>query len=568
MRASWLGRLVAVGAASLLVQPPAGLAQAARAAYEQVRAREAAVRAKGAERPLSPETAASLIAAYERVARRHPTSPYSDDALWRAASLAHELFKLTSAASHRIEAERLLRWLIREYPASSLVPRARARLEDIAAAATPKPPSPLVERVALPFSRGVQNPPVTVRDIQRVALPAVLRVVVVLDEAVGFHHAHLAGPDRVFLDFPDTEPAPHLANARWSFPGDLVRQIRVGRQPPQTTRVVVELERLTRYTVFTLTDPARVVVDFEREPLGVSASGGGTSTSPARPGVPSGAMKEHSDAPAPTAAGDPKPLDAAPTRLSIPRPPPANRDGTFSLARQLGLGVGRVVIDPGHGGHDPGAQEHGVSEAQVALDVALRLEALLRRRTAMDVVLTRRSDVFVPLEERTALANREEADLFLSIHVNASPSRTVRGVETYFLNFARNPDAEAVAARENAASGQTMRNLPQLLKAIALNAKLAESREFAESVQRSLVRRLRPANRALQNLGVKQAPFVVLIGAAMPSVLVEIAFLTNPTEARLLKSPAYRQRIAEALVDGILLYQRSLKAVGTVAAQR
>jgi N-acetylmuramoyl-L-alanine amidase len=200
------------------------------------------------------------------------------------------------------------------------------------------------------------------------------------------------------------------------------------------------------------------------------------------------------------------------------------------------------------------------------LDVSLRLERLLRK-AGYAVVMTRRDDRFIPLEERTAIANRESADLFLSIHANASRNAKARGVETYFLNFASTPDAEAVAARENSASARTMHNLSDIVRAIALNTKLDESRDFASMVQSALVKRLGGQNRQLRDLGVKQAPFVVLIGAAMPSVLAEISFVTHPQEAQLLRSTGYRQRIAEALCDAVLKYQRSLKAVSTVAQQ-
>ncbi len=197
--------------------------------------------------------------------------------------------------------------------------------------------------------------------------------------------------------------------------------------------------------------------------------------------------------------------------------------------------------------------------------MALRLEQLLLKQPGVEVMLTRRTDVFIPLEERTELANREDADLFLSIHANAHRSAKARGVETYFLNFASNPDAQAVAARENAASGRTMHSLPDIVRAITLNNKLDESRDFATLVQRAMIDRLRAHD--VRDLGVKQAPFVVLIGAGMPSVLAEISFVTNPQEGRLLKANAYRQRIAEALFDGIAQYQRALKNVRTVANQ-
>ena len=182
-------------------------------------------------------------------------------------------------------------------------------------------------------------------------------------------------------------------------------------------------------------------------------------------------------------------------------------------------------------------------------------------------MLTRRTNVFVPLEERTAIANRQTADLFLSIHANASRNAKARGVETYFLNFASTPDAEAVAARENSASGRTMHSLPDIVKAITLNNKLDESRDFATIVQREMVGHLSTSNKDLRDLGVKQAPFVVLIGAGMPSVLAEISFITHSQEGKLLRNKAYRQKIAEALYRGVERYQRSLKAVKTVANQ-
>jgi N-acetylmuramoyl-L-alanine amidase len=261
---------------------------------------------------------------------------------------------------------------------------------------------------------------------------------------------------------------------------------------------------------------------------------------------------------------------ARPT-LPAPAPPPtapsANTAGGYSLSRQLGLGVSRVVIDPGHGGHDPGARVKGLNEADLVLDVALRLEKLLKAQRGVEVVLTRRSNAYIPLEERTALANRESADLFLSIHANASENPKARGLETYYLNFAPNPEAERIAARENAGSARTMHALPDIVKAIALNNKIDESRDFAGQVQASMVDRLKRSNTNTRDLGVKQAPFMVLIGATMPSVLAEISFITNDDESRLLKTTDYRQHIAEALLQGIQRYQRGLKSSERLAAQ-
>jgi N-acetylmuramoyl-L-alanine amidase len=249
-----------------------------------------------------------------------------------------------------------------------------------------------------------------------------------------------------------------------------------------------------------------------------------------------------------------------------PTLPAANSNGSFSLSRQLGLGVARIVIDAGHGGHDPGASANRVVEKELVLDIALRLEKLLLEQPGIEVVLTRRDDTFVELEERTRIANRENADLFLSIHANVARNKQATGIETYFLNFATNPEAEAVAARENAGSGMAMHSLPDIVRKIALNNKLDESRDLATVVQTSLYRRLQKHNTYTRNRGVKQAPFVVLIGAEMPSVLAEVSFITNRNEAALLRTVKYRQQIAQSLFDAVVKYRQSLKQISTVAS--
>ena len=185
----------------------------------------------------------------------------------------------------------------------------------------------------------------------------------------------------------------------------------------------------------------------------------------------------------------------------------------------------------------------------------------------VEVVLTRRTDAYVALEERTALANKSDADLFLSIHANASTAASARGIETYFLNFAPNPEAEAIAARENAGSARSMRHLPDIVQAITLNNKIDESRDFATIVQATLYAELRKTNKTLKNLGVKQAPFMVLVGAGMPSVLAEISFMSNRAEAALLKTDRYKQQIAEALLAGVMRYQSSLKKAAPSRAE-
>jgi N-acetylmuramoyl-L-alanine amidase len=255
--------------------------------------------------------------------------------------------------------------------------------------------------------------------------------------------------------------------------------------------------------------------------------------------------------------------DATPARAAMP-----TADGETSLVRALGLKIGRIVIDAGHGGHDSGTiGADGIEEKDVVLDVALRLGKLLHDRLGAEIIYTRSDDTFVPLETRTAIANKAQADLFLSIHANSSPDESARGVETYYLNFTSDPTALDVAARENAVSDQSIHQLSDLVKKIALKDKIAESREFAGDVEGSLYAGLQKGNAGLKDRGVKKAPFVVLIGANMPSILAEISFVTNPRDAEQLRDPEYRERVAESLYKGIARYQSGLSGA-RVATER
>ncbi|PYR66847.1 MAG: hypothetical protein DMF88_14860 [Acidobacteria bacterium] len=476
----------------VLAVAPDVSAQTSNAAklLREAEGRESALRmaidTRKAGSPATPllERARTLIKAYEDISRLFPTSPYSDDALWHGGLLAADAFWEFGQADERTTALRLLKLVPARFPTSSLVKQVGPLVDRLNAAR-------VVVEQTMP-----KQPTVMLKAIRREALPGAMRVTL------------------------------ELEGEAQTFPDDLVRQIRVGRQIGTRIRVVLDLTNAAPHTTYALYNPYRVVIDFAREA--------------------------------------PAPVVAAP----VPSEPKPNGAGGFSLSRQLGLGIGRIVIDPGHGGHDPGAMNDGLSEADLVLDVALRLEKLLQQHPGVQVVMTRRSNVFVPLEERTAIANREGADLFLSIHANASEDDRARGIETYFLNFAPNPAAEAIAARENAASARTMRQLPDIVKAIALNNKIDESRDFASLVQSAMMERLKRSNKNVKDLGVKQAPFMVLIGATMPSILAEISFLTNRQDATLLRGAAYRQVIAEALFNGVMRYQRSLKAATqTVASQ-
>ena len=236
--------------------------------------------------------------------------------------------------------------------------------------------------------------------------------------------------------------------------------------------------------------------------------------------------------------------------------------GDCLLTRALGLKIGKIVIDAVHGGHDTGTiGPNGLLEKDLVLDVARRLGRLLEARLGAEVAYTRRDDTFVPLETRTAIANRDRADLFISIHANSSRDSDARGVETYYLNFTSSPEALEVAARENAVSEKSIDELQDLVKKIALKDKIDESREFASDVQDSLYSGLALNSTGVRNRGVKKAPFIVLIGANMPSILAEISLVSNPTDERKLETSEQRQRIAESLYRGVARYAGGLSGV-------
>ena len=236
----------------------------------------------------------------------------------------------------------------------------------------------------------------------------------------------------------------------------------------------------------------------------------------------------------------------------------------LGLTRALGLKIGRIVIDAGHGGHDTGTiGPTGLMEKDLCLDVALRLGKIIQQKLpGADIVFTRSDDTFIPLEDRTRIANEAKADLFISIHANSSPDHAARGIETYYLNMKGSPEAMAVAARENAVSQQGIHDLEEVVKKIARTEKIDESREFAEDVQDSLSKRIQKTARTVRNRGVRKAPFVVLIGADMPSILTEISFLSNPADEKMLKQPEHRQRVAEGIYQGVASYLQSLNSMG------
>jgi N-acetylmuramoyl-L-alanine amidase len=551
-----------------------------------------------------------VVRSYETLVRKHPASGYCDNALWQAANLAALTYERFGSEADRQTAARLFKSLANGYPASKLVPRATEALHDLTsapAAASPAPagapltpasdPDPSSSAIAAVASRQSKPDrggrpdapaagPTLLKEIHRSALPDGIRLTVDLDAEVPYHQEEIANPRRLFFDLKGVKTAPGLQDVSLKFAEDIVREVRLGRHPQNTTRLVVDLEGVSSYSVYPLYAPYRLVIDFRRKvaspPPPVTRSIVAAVVPPlvVPPPLPAAARNTAALAAMPQVTQtvpEPKPTRPTPPLLPSepagpkslpPVAPAANSNGKFSLSRQLGLGVSRVVIDAGHGGHDPGAHGNGINESELTLDVALRIQKLLQTQPGIEVVMTRDTDVFIPLEERTAIANREGADLFLSIHANASRNVQARGIETYFLNFAMNPEAEAVAARENATSGRAMHSLPDIVRAIALNNKINESRHLAETVQRSMAKKLAAKNRAVRDLGVKQAPFVVLIGAVMPSVLAEISFVTNKQDGALLRTQGYRQQIAQALFDAVVNYQQSLKRMNAVAGKK
>ncbi len=300
----------------------------------------------------------------------------------------------------------------------------------------------------------------------------------------------------------------------------LLRSVRAAQFQPRTVRVVFDLAKTEKTKVFYLRDPFRIVTDA----FGAHYA---KKKCTIKPKQKSASTKKKS----------------------------GSHKGKLSLAQQLGLCVRTIVVDPGHGGRDPGARGRaGTREKDVVLQIAKRLAKILKKELHCRVIMTRRSDRYLPLTQRTAIANANKADLFISIHANAAPTRRLRGIETYFLNFALDEDAMRVAARENATSEKRIGELKSILNDILKNSKVNESSRLARKVQYNLVKTLKRRYRSIRNLGVKQAPFFVLIGARMPSILVETSFISNPQEEQRLRSPAYQEALARGIAKGVIQY--------------
>jgi N-acetylmuramoyl-L-alanine amidase len=535
------------------------------------------------------------VTAYRALVASYPSSSLGDDALWSAV-------ELTRASGDRRRTGEVVRAYLDTYPDGERAARARKLLRER------EPQSPL----PAPPPRGLAR----VFDLRSWSGDSSTRVVIDLDRKVPIHSDIARNPDRLWIDLLGTRLHPNLEKRVFPVGDGLLEQVRVGKNREDVVRVVLDFKDVWEHQIFYLENPTRLIIDVRgRGQAPATARSGAEPTAPVPPAATKPAEAAAAPAPAPPApqempsrrvnglvpaetavagaataspappialagvdrlpagrgappranapASAPRTTTAVALPTPAPEPPMVNRAGSYSLARQLGLGARRIVIDAGHGGHDPGTiGRGGLQEKDLVLDVALRLERLVRQEIGAEVVLTRSTDVFIPLEERTAIANQRGADLFLSIHANSSRSPQASGIETYFLNFARNAHAEQVAARENAISAATLKDLQNLVKAITLNSKIDESRDFAAAVQESMVRGVR-SDHPVSDRGVHTAPFYVLIGANMPAVLAEIAFVSNPEDERRLRSGAYRETLARSLLAGVKSYLGALNRTQT-----
>jgi len=557
----------------------------------------------------------SSIDTYNFLQKQYPGSIYRGNALLAVARIdKDDLNKLDDAVAAYKD-------YLKQFPHSKKAGEARSGLKEIAPAmaqsadqhAESSATTPHAQPVAAdqpPAEPGLHVEPrvsdkgaASVKEIRTWNSQDSTRIVVTLDDTVNYQGARIASPDRVYFDLTKARLSPKLSAKPLDVSAGLLKSVRVAPNKPGVVRVVLDVDGAKDYSAFMLSNPYRLVIDVHAQatataknvqdsaPVADASARTVDTKDPDHPAVSETVSVEtQSDAPAtapikPEKASSPAPAPSTKTvaksapratlpsakidsasksaTLAPPSEPKPTHDGDRSLTRALGLKINRIVIDPGHGGHDTGTiGPHGLMEKDLCLDVALRLGSLIEQKLpGAEVIYTRQDDTFIPLEDRTKIANDAKADLFISIHANSSQDASARGVETYYLNFATSPDSMEVAARENANSQESLHDLQDLIQKIARNEKIEESKELAGDIQDTLAQRLQVVSHGEKNRGVKKAPFVVLIGANMPSVLSEISFVSNPNDERLLRKPDQRQRIADGLYRGIATYLDNLNSL-------
>jgi N-acetylmuramoyl-L-alanine amidase len=371
-----------------------------------------------------------------------------------------------------------------------------------------------------------------VRELRHWSNPDYTRIAIGLDREAKFEfhrlpqNEELKSPPRLYIDIIGAKIAPGVKDI--TIGDGLLKKARIAQFRPDTVRVVLDLDSMKDYKVFTFSDPFSIIIDAKGE----------RQTEISRAREPS--------------------IASLPSTAAI-KPVPAEEKAKETARPAIGK-IRRIVVDAGHGGHDPGALGAGGSrEKDVVLQIALRLARKLKEELGLDVVLTRSTDVFVELKERTAIANQVGADLFVSIHANAALNRNSNGIETYYLNLAKTEKVAQLAAQENGTSLEKVSILQAVLFDLMANYKLNDSAHLADEVQKAVYQKIGAKYAGVKNLGVKQGPFYVLVGATMPSILVETAFLSNEREEARLKDPAYQECTTEGIVDGIREYIASLK---------
>jgi len=535
----------------------------------------------------------SAVDAYQFLLHEYPTSRFRGDALFTIAQIQREDLDDASLAEKTYEE------FLKRYPRSSKAGQVKAGLAEIAAERE-KETKPAA-RAALAEERANERKMPQVTGIRSWNAEHYTRIVISMDNEVKYQAARIANPDRIYFDLYKAKLNSTLAGKTLEVESGFLKTMRVAQNQSGVVRVVLEVDKVKDYSVFLLPDPYRMVVDVYGEQFAVAKTEApkagappAKSTAKAEPPpkrdssraaaakkvpeeVPVAKATELAPGPSPKKVVEPEKPSKSPTTagtkatkggkaadsLAAAKPPSPTRNGQMDMTRVLGLKIGRIVIDAGHGGHDTGTVgPSGLMEKDLCLDVALRLGKMVQEKLpGTEVIYTREDDTFVPLENRAPIANQSKADLFLSIHANSSRDKSARGIETYYLNFAASDDALEVAARENALSQGSIHELQDYLKKIAKNEKLEESREFALEIQEHLSKRLQKVSRHNKNRGVKKAPFVVLIGANMPSVLAEISFISNPTDETLLKKGDHRNKVVEGLYHGIEKYLQNLNSL-------
>jgi N-acetylmuramoyl-L-alanine amidase len=556
-------------------------------------------------RQFDPKYFKFAIDTFNFLLKQYPGSRYRSEALFSIGRIQKENLDKPD------DAEATFKEFLQHYPKSDKADGAKEALKEIAdaredqkqqaaeakaaqaahAPQTAQAPAPAEKRVqekdSVPAIKGdiAEQREATGRtphvvDIRTWNAPDHTRIVVTLEDTIKYDATRIASPDRIYFDLYKANLTPALAKKTLAVDNGLLKSVRLAQNKLGVVRLVLDVDGAKDYSAFLLSHPYRLVIDVHaasasaaKQPPGTPAKILETKSDPkpaAKPSETVSVTVENKQPPKPDAKPSAQPISAKPkadaaktAALLPPTEPKPNRDGQRSLTRALGLKISRIVIDPGHGGHDTGTiGPHGLMEKDLCLDVALRLGHLIEDKLpGAEVVYTRKDDTFIPLEQRTALANDVKADLFISIHANSSHNQSARGVETYYLNFATSEESMEVATRENALSQTSLHDLQDIIKKIARNEKIEESKELANEIQDSLAHRLQTVSQNQKNRGVKKAPFVVLIGANMPSVLSEISFISNPNDEKLLRKGDQRQRVADGLYHGIASYLDSLNSL-------